>query len=140
MQAVTADESAPVARDAAPAHSFAFRRRRFANWFPLGCTYACLYMGRYNFNVSKGTLGAAFHYDKAQMGIIATAGFWTYALAVLINGPLADRVGGRRAILLGTLGACVLNLGIGVVLGAGWSAHLIFSLSVLYAVNMYFQS
>ena len=126
--------------DAPPAHSFEFRRRRAANWFPLGCTYACLYMGRYNFNVSKGAIGTAFHYDKAQMGIIATAGFWTYALSVLINGPLADRFGGRRAILLGTFGACVLNLVIGVLFASGYSSHLIATLSVLYALNMYFQS
>ena len=29
-------------------HSDAFIRRRFLNWFPLGMTYAFLYMGRYN--------------------------------------------------------------------------------------------
>jgi OPA family glycerol-3-phosphate transporter-like MFS transporter len=133
--------SAPApAPDGAPAHSFEFRRRRAANWFPLGCTYACLYMGRYNFNVSKGAIGHAFHYDKAQMGIIATAGFWTYALSVLVNGPLADRFGGRRAILIGTFGACVLNLLIGLLFASGYSTHLIASLSVLYALNMYFQS
>ena len=124
----------------APAHSMAFRRRRFSNWFPLGCTYACLYMGRYNFNVSKGAIGGAFHFDKAQMGIIATAGFWTYALSVLINGPLADRFGGRRAILLGTFGAAILNVAIGLVFASGWNSHLILTLSVLYAANMYFQS
>ncbi len=137
---VPAGQAAATMGDSAPAHSFAFRQRRFANWFPLGCTYACLYMGRYNFNVSKGTIGAAFHYDKAQMGIIATAGFWTYALAVLVNGPLADRFGGRRAILAGTLGACALNLALGLVLASSWHVDLILSLSLLYAANMYFQS
>src|SRR5277367_4276561 len=110
MQVASTASSAVALRDAAPTHSLPFRRRRFANWFPLGCTYACLYMGRYNFNVSKGAVGAAFHFDKAQMGLIATAGFWTYALSVLINGPLADRFGGRRAILVGTFGAFALNL------------------------------
>ena len=77
----------------APQHSEVFRRRRFWNWFPLGITYACLYMGRYNFNVAKGTMGGIFHLDKAQMGIIATAGFWTYALSLFINGPLTDKIG-----------------------------------------------
>ena len=32
--------------------------RRFINWFPLGMTYAFLYMGRYNLVVSKGALGS----------------------------------------------------------------------------------
>ena len=62
-------------------HSRAFRRRRFLNWFPLGLTYATMYMGRYNFNVVKNDIGALYHLDKAQMGLIATFGFWTYGLA-----------------------------------------------------------
>lgn len=123
-----------------PNHSRAFRIRRFANWFPLGFTYATLYMGRYNFNVAKGDIGKAFHFDKATMGIIATAGFWTYMLAVLFNGPLADRFGGRRAILLGALGASALNLVMGYFFWHGWPVGLIGGLSVLYAINMYFQS
>jgi OPA family glycerol-3-phosphate transporter-like MFS transporter len=39
-------------------HSRWFMMRRFINWFPLGMTYAFLYMGRYNLNVSKNALGA----------------------------------------------------------------------------------
>ncbi|MGZ3652044.1 MAG: MFS transporter, partial [Bdellovibrionota bacterium] len=74
-------------------HSKPFRWRRILNWFPLGLTYATFYMGRYNFNVVKGTMGSMFHLDKAEMGIIATCGFWTYALSVMFNGPLADRLG-----------------------------------------------
>ena len=86
-------------------HPPEFRRRRFLNWFPLGLTYATMYMGRYNFNVVKNDIGALYHLDKAQMGLIATFGFWTYGLSVMINGPLADRIGGRKAILIGALGA-----------------------------------
>jgi MFS transporter, OPA family, glycerol-3-phosphate transporter len=123
-----------------PQHSTAYRQRRFFNWFPLGLTYATLYMGRYNFNVSKGAIGALYHFDKASMGWIATAGFWTYALSVLINGPLADRFGGRRAILLGTAGAAAMNLLIGIAFMRGWPVGLIGGMSVAYALNMYFQS
>ena len=132
--------AAAIPQDEAPRHSLAFRRRRFANWFPLGLTYACFYMGRYNFNVAKGVIGATYHYDKAQMGIIATAGFWTYAASVLLNGPLADRFGGRRAILLGALGACALNLLIGGLFLPGMAFSVLAGMSVLYAANMYFQS
>ena len=38
-------------------HSRWFLLRRFINWFPLGMTYAFLYMGRYNLNVAKNALG-----------------------------------------------------------------------------------
>ncbi len=123
-----------------PDHTPAYRQRRVLNWFPLGLTYATYYMGRYNFNVVKGTMGTMFHLDKAQMGIIATAGFWTYALSVMFNGPLADRVGGRRAILIGAVGALVVNLVIGLLFLNGWTTKIIVGMSLLYSVNMYFQS
>src|SRR6185369_15770783 len=98
------------------------------------------YMGRYNFNVVKGQMGSMFHLDKAQMGIIATGGFWTYAVSVLMNGPLADRIGGRKAILIGAVGAIALNLAIGLLFLNGWSTRVLVGMSLLYSVNMYFQS
>ena len=39
-------------------HGSWYMTRRFINWFPLGMTYAFLYMGRYNLTVSKNALGA----------------------------------------------------------------------------------
>lgn len=124
----------------APEHSSAYRLRRFANWFPLGLTYAALYMGRYNLTAAKSTLGRTFHLDKAQIGVIFTVGFWVYALSVIVNGPLADRVGGRRAILIGAFGAATLNGIIGLCFLSGWQQSVVLGLSVLYALNMYFQS
>jgi OPA family glycerol-3-phosphate transporter-like MFS transporter len=121
-------------------HTPAFRFRRFLNWFPLGLTYAAMYMGRYNFNVVKNDIGAWYHLDKAQMGLVATAGFWTYGLAVAVNGPLADRFGGRRAILVGAVGAALVNLAVGILFLNGWTARLLVSMSLLWSLNMYFQS
>lgn len=124
----------------APDHSPAFRARRVANWLPLGITYAALYMGRYNLNVIKGDLGKVFSLDKTQVGVIATAGFWTYAASVIVNGPLADRIGGRRAILVGAAGSALLNLVLGLAFFGGFPMPLILSMSLLYAACMYFQS
>ena len=121
-------------------HSPAYRRRRFMNWFPLGLTYATYYMGRYNLNVSSTTIMTNFHLSKADFGMIATAGFWTYALAVAFNGPLADRIGGKKSILIGAAGACLLNLVIGLLFLSGWQTKIIVGMSLLYAVNQYFQS
>lgn len=121
-------------------HSREYRQRRFLNWFPLGLTYAAMYMGRYNFNVVKNDIGAWYHLDKAQMGLIATAGFWTYGLSVALNGPLADRFGGRRAILVGAVGASLLNLAIGLMFLNGMTTKLLVSMSLLWSLNMYFQS
>ena len=121
-------------------HSRAYRRRRFLNWFPLGLTYATFYMGRYNLNVSSSTIMDRFHLDKAQFGTIATAGFWTYALSVIVNGPLSDRIGGKKAILIGAVGTAVLNLIIGLLFLSGWQTKIVVGMSLLFAVSQYFQS
>jgi len=123
-------------------HSRAFRTRRFWNWFPMGLTYAFLYMGRYNLTVSKNALGDLM--TNQDFGIIFAAGTFTYAIAFLINGPLTDRIGGRKAILFGALGAGLMNLIMGLTIrhlllkGGDMNLRLIFSF--LYAANMYFQS
>jgi len=124
----------------APKHTAAFRQRRFMNWFPLGITYATFYMGRYNLNVASSTIMKNFSLSKAEFGTIATAGFWTYALSVIFNGPLADRFGGRKAILLAAVGTAALNLIIGLAFLSGWQTKVLVGLSLLYAVNQYFQS
>ena len=141
--AAAMDVNAAGAHDSGTGHSAEFKKRRFMNWFPLGLTYATYYMGRYNFNVVKGDMGKMFHLDKAQMGMIATAGFWAYAMSVMFNGPLADRIGGRRSIIFGAIGAALINLLIGLMfLGglAGEGTKVIVSMSLMYSLNMYFQS
>jgi OPA family glycerol-3-phosphate transporter-like MFS transporter len=126
-------------------HEPAFRRRRFVNWFPVGLTYAFLYMGRYNSNACIDLL-----FDKKQYFEIDSWGALTYGLAFVINGPLTDKLGGRRTTLLAAGGTALANVAIGVVawraLGAdgkvpkeAWPG-LVPVFSVLYALNMYFQS
>src|SRR3954465_1083181 len=69
-------------------HSSWFITRRFINWFPLGMTYAFLYMGRYNLNVSKNALGSLM--SKEDLGTIFAIGTVVYGCSFLINGPLVD--------------------------------------------------
>jgi OPA family glycerol-3-phosphate transporter-like MFS transporter len=125
-------------------HSREFRTRRFLNWFPLGITYATFYMGRYNFYVATEKIQNLFSLNKAEIGIVASAGFIVYALSVAINGPLADRFGGKKAIMLGTAGAAIMNLIIGLLFWCGWhpaqKTPVIATLSILFAFNCYFQS
>jgi OPA family glycerol-3-phosphate transporter-like MFS transporter len=124
-----------------PRHTPEFRSRRFANWFPLGLTYASLYMGRYNFNVYRAHAHELHGLSESQVGAIATTGFWVYAASLLVNGPIAEKIGGRRAILAGVLGASLANLAIAALLHGPGAAHdIVLRLSLLYGVNMYFQS
>lgn len=123
-------------------HSAKFILRRFINWFPLGMTYAFLYMGRYNLNVSKNALGTLM--TKESFGLIFGIGTVTYALSFLINGPLVDKMGGKRGIIIGALGSSLMNVIMGVVtylfLHGRLSVNLTIMFSVLYSLNMYFQS
>lgn len=129
-----------INKDGVPLHSSAFKWRRFANWVPAALTYATFYMGRYNYAVVKGDMGARFHLDRGETGLIATCGFWSYALSCMINGPLADKFGGRKGMLIGAAGTVAFNLIIGLLFLNGWITKVLISMSLLYAVNMYFQA
>ena len=123
-------------------HSKRFMWRRFVNWFPLGMTYAFLYMARYNLNVSKNALGSLM--DKESFGIIFGAGTITYGLSFLLNGPLVDKIGGRKGILIAAAGACLANIGMGVAtylfLHQKLSLSMTATFATLYSINMFFQS
>lgn len=125
-------------------HSSQFRVRRFFNWFPMGLTYALLYMGRYNLTVSKSDLGALM--PKSMFGEIFGIGAVVYAFSFLINGPLVDRIGGKKGMLIAAVGAGAMNLCMGLylrhVLGMDdpSSASIRWVFILLYAGNMYFQS
>jgi OPA family glycerol-3-phosphate transporter-like MFS transporter len=117
-------------------HTRAFRRRRVLNWLPLGLTYAFLYMGRYNLN---GLLDAKLIAGK-QFGEIDAVGSLVYGVAFLLNGPLADRWGGRVTILIAAAGAAVCNAIIGLLINATGAPPAFPVLMLLFALNMYFQS
>ena len=135
-------------------HSDAFRKRRVQNWLPLGLTYAFLYMGRYNLTVSKNVF-QNFEVDGSALmgnddfGIIFMVGTVVYGVSFLINGPLTDRFGGKFSILVGSAGSAVINLVMGLatlsILNEGPGHEFIVGnftvlFSVLYGLNMYFQS
>ena len=124
-------------------HSSWFVIRRFINWLPLGMTYAFLCMGRFNLIVAKNALGPLM--GNEDLGIIFAAGTWTYALSFLINGPLIDKkIGGKNGMLISALGAALANIALGVLTWYITARHvhvnLVAAFSVIYSINMYFQS
>jgi MFS transporter, OPA family, glycerol-3-phosphate transporter len=126
-----------------PEYSRAFVARRRQNWLVLGLTYAAMYMARYNFPLANKALSDAYGWDKAQVGLIITIATLVYGLSAIFNGPLADRIGGRKAMLIGALGAFVFNLmfGLGAYLGVlGRGPLLLGYLASMWTLNMYFQS
>jgi OPA family glycerol-3-phosphate transporter-like MFS transporter len=124
-------------------HSRWFVTRRFINWLPLGMTYAFLCMGRFNLIVAKGALGPLM--SNEDLGIILGVGAWVYALSFFINGPLIDKkIGGKNGMLVSALGAALSNVALGVLTWLVTARHLkvnlVVAFSVVYSLNMYFQS
>ena len=123
-------------------HGRWFMVRRLINWLPLGMTYAFLYMGRYNLNVSKNALGTMM--SKEDFGLIFAAGTITYAVSFLINGPLVDKIGGRKGIIIAAVGSSIANILLGVLtylmVTKRVNLNLVAAFSFLYSINMYFQS
>src|SRR4051812_32127519 len=77
-------------------HSKKFMMVRFWSWFPLGMSYAFLYMARYNLSVSKNAMGNMM--SKESFGIIFGVGTLVYGLSFLLNGPLVDKWGSKKGM------------------------------------------
>lgn len=133
----------------------AYRRRRVMNWVPLGLTYAFLYMGRYNLKVSQSAFGEMLSsrgepmMSNADFAVIFLVGTVVYGISFVINGPLTDRFGGKRAIMVGAGGAALMNVLMGLctwtLIAEGPAYELVAEgfvvlFSIFYALNMYFQS
>ena len=123
-------------------HGAWFMTRRFINWFPLGMTYAFLYMARYNLTVSKTALGSLM--SNQDFGWIFGIGTAVYGVSFLVNGPLVDKIGGKRGIIIAAVGASLANIMLGVltylVVTGQLKMKLVVAFSAIYAINMYFQS
>lgn len=124
-------------------HSRDFKIRCFFNWFPLGLTYAFLYMARYNLTVAKSSLGDLI--SNQSFGDIFGIGSVVYGCAFLINGPMTEKIGGKKAIMIGSAGSLIMNILMGCALYSALNGGLavqtlVTAFMILYALNMYFQS
>ncbi|MCS6915333.1 MAG: MFS transporter [Myxococcales bacterium] len=146
---------------ALPVVSRELRVRRVQNWVLLGLMYGFFYMSRYNFSAVQAAIAEQFGWTHADFAWVVKAGTFVYGWAVFLNGPLADRMGGKRAILIGAAGAAVFNFLFGlchlllrqpavmeggqvvtpaeIAMGMSNSTALA-TFTVLWACNFYFQS
>ncbi|MFA4838299.1 MAG: MFS transporter [Candidatus Neomarinimicrobiota bacterium] len=144
-----------------PVHSADYRARRFQNWIIIGFMYSLFYMSRYNFSAIAPTLQGIFGWTKSDLGIFETLLPLVYGLSVVINGPIADKIGGRRAFLIGAVGVVLMNGLFGfshllvqspavwngkelvapAVIGSGLTkGTVVWGLATIWAINGYFQS
>ncbi len=121
-------------------HSKQFMWRRFLSWFPLGMTYAFMYMARYNLDA----LATAEVITKAQKSQISGWGFFVYAVSLFSTGPLIDKIGGKKGMMMAAMGACLFNVLMGwslyLYLHDQNSVNIVMTLTILYSLNMFFQS
>src|SRR5262245_60548599 len=105
--------SAKAAAGATGTHRLGYtnecRKRRAANWLTLGTTYAIMYVGRYNLSMANASLSQTYGWNKTQIGAIISTALLLYGLSAMFNGPIGDKIGGRKSMLIGACGAMVAN-------------------------------
>ena len=70
-------------------------------------------------SLANKSLTAEFGFTRAQLGSIITTALLAYAFGLIINGLLTDRLGGKRAMLIGAAGTIVMNTLFGAVSAFG---------------------
>jgi len=119
-----------------PHYPSGFRPRRGLNWAVVGLTYTSYYLCRYNFSYANKSIADEFHFTKSDMSTILAMNFVAYGCGQIINGLLTDRIGGKRAMLIGAAGTVAMNLLFGAA--SFWGLLSLFVL--LWGLNGYAQA
>jgi OPA family glycerol-3-phosphate transporter-like MFS transporter len=102
-----------------------------------------MYMGRYNLSFANPVLSKTYGWDKTQIGSIISPALLAYGLFAMLNGPISDKIGGRKAMLIGSFGTVICNFlfGLGAYLGIlGQGTYLLGYFATVWMLNSYFQS
>src|SRR3954470_1856956 len=91
-----------------------YRARRGLNWGTIGLMYTSYYLCRYNLSLTNKAISDEFGFTKAQMGTIISSALLCYAIGQILNGLLVDKLGGKRAMLIGAAGTITMNILFGV--------------------------
>ncbi len=110
--------------------------RRGLNWGVVGFMYTSFYMCRYNISIANKSISDEFGLTKENMGDILAAFFYAYAFGQVLNGLLTDRLGGKKALLIGAAGTIVAN----VAFGAASFMGMLWLFTLLWGFNGYSQA
>ncbi len=86
------------------------KRWRISTFWVCLIGYIGYYLCRKNLSAAVPLIGQEFNYSNSDLGLIALSGEMAYALGKFINGPLGDKIGGKKIFLTGMVGAIVANL------------------------------
>jgi OPA family glycerol-3-phosphate transporter-like MFS transporter len=127
-----ADGKRPVRPELPPGYG----ARRGLNWSVVGFLYTSFYMCRYNLSIANKPMSDEFGFTKGDMGDILGAQFYAYAIGQVVNGLLTDRLGGKKALLIGATGTILANIAFGFA--SFWGMLWLFI--TLRAIDGYSQS
>jgi OPA family sugar phosphate sensor protein UhpC-like MFS transporter len=122
----------PLAHDAATVDAL-FRRHRLRIMIAITLGYGVIYTCRLALGVVKKPLIDAGIFGPAELGLIGSALFYTYAIGKLTNGFLADHANMKRFLAAGFALSALCNIGM------GFSTVVTLSV-VLWGLNGWFQS
>jgi sugar phosphate permease len=92
-----------------PAENARLLRWRTSTFWVCLIGYVGYYLCRGNLSAAFPLLEQEFGYSNTQLGLIASLSEMAYAAGKFVNGPLADRLGGRKIFLVGMAGAILWN-------------------------------
>ncbi|MDR3666261.1 MAG: MFS transporter [Ignavibacteriaceae bacterium] len=110
-----------------------YKRHRWSVILTTTIGYSMYYICRLSFNVMKKPIIDEGLFSEAQIGIIGSALFFTYAVGKFINGFLTDRANIRRFMATGILISAIINLILGFY-------HGFYAFIILWGLNGWFQS
>jgi len=93
-------------------------------------------MCRYNLSIANKSISDEFHFSRSTVGTIITTALFAYACGQIINGLITDRIGGKKAMLIGAAGTVVMN----ILFGAASFAGLLGLFIAIRGIDGYFQA
>jgi len=93
-------------------------------------------MCRYNLSLANESISQEFGFSHEQLGYIISTTMLAYAFGQIINGLLTDRIGGKKAMLIGATGTVVMN----ILFGAASFVGLLWLFIAIRGVDGYLQA
>jgi sugar phosphate permease len=106
------------------------------NWGYLGLLYTSFYLCRYNFSIANKSISQEFGFSYSEMSNILTCWTLAYAFGQIFNGLLTDRIGGKKAMLIGAAGTICMNL----LFGAASAWGILGLFMAIRGIDGYLQS
>ena len=127
------DDAATVS---GPPYPRGFRPRRGLNWGYLGLLYTSFYLCRFNLSVANKSISDQYHFSYSEMSRIIFTSTLVYAFGQIINGLITDRIGGKKAMLIGAAGTITMN----ILFGAASVWGILGLFIAIRGIDGYFQS